>query len=323
MARRSGSARFRSLLALLPYLHRGETLEVDRLAAALGITSAQLLEDVYLLIMVGIPPYTPDVMIDIWVSEDETTFSVVNEPPALAQTVRLTGPETRALVAALQSCGVPTDDPLVTKLARASTAGVDPEELAHLVRTAVAPEGVGPVYAAIARAIEACEAVEIEYFSAGRGETTTRVVHPFVLEIHRGHWYLSAYCESVGADRVFRLDRVSRVDPTGRSFDPPASPPRPTPDLTGRTDLRTAEVVFRTGAPVPDSRDWPGIETETRDDGSTLALVPFDGVEWLARRIVARLGDAEALEPRELRAHVEELARTLADDLGRTPGADR
>jgi predicted DNA-binding transcriptional regulator YafY len=323
MARRSSSARFRSLLALLPYLRRGETLGVDRLATALGTTPAQLLEDIYLLVMVGIPPYTPDVMIDIWVSEDETTFSVVNEPPALVRTVRLTGPETRALVAALQSCGVPTDDPLVTKLAEATTAGVDPEELAHLVRTAVAPEGVGPVYAAIARAIEACEAVLIEYFSAGRGETTSRVVHPFVLELHRGHWYLSAYCESVQADRVFRLDRVSSVDPTGRTFEPPADPPRPTPDLTGRTDLRTAEVRFRAGASVPDGRDWPGIEAEPAEDGSTLARVPFDGVEWLARRVVARLGDAEAVTPVELREHVAELARTIAQELAPPAGRAR
>ena len=81
MARRSSSARFRELLALLPYLRRGETLEVGPLATALGTTPAQLVEDIYLLVMVGVPPYTPDLMIDIWLSEDETTFSVVNEPP--------------------------------------------------------------------------------------------------------------------------------------------------------------------------------------------------------------------------------------------------
>ncbi len=312
MPRRASSERFRSLLALLPYLRRGETLTAAELASALGTTAQEVVDDICTLTMVGVPPYSPDVMIEVEISDDDTTFLVLNEPPALDRRVRFTVPETTALLAALQACGVEGDDPLAAKLTEAAGAGADATEIAHLVRAAVAPEGLGPVSAAIARAIVNCEAVEIDYFSAGRGETSTRVIHPYVLELHRGQWYLSAWCELVGADRVFRLDRVGRVAPTGRAFEPPADPPPPTPDLTGRTDLSSAEVVFAPGAVLPGPREWPGIETETCDDGSTLARVPFDGVEWLARRVVARLGDAEAVSPPELRTAVAELAGRLA-----------
>ncbi len=314
MARRSSTDRFREMLAILPLLRRGETLSVDELAKRIGATPRDIVDDVYTLFMVGAPPYSPDMMIEVDFSEDETTFTVTNEPPALDRTVRFTVPETTALLAALQACGVEPDDPLAGKLSQAAGSDVDPDELTHVVRAAISPGDAGAVYAAIARAVVNCEAVEIEYFSAGRGETTVRVIHPYVLELHRGQWYLSAYCELVEGDRVFRLDRVGWVTPTGRRFEPPAQPPPPTPDLTGRTDLSTAEVVFAPGAALPSAREWPGIELEARDDGSTLARVPFDGVDWLARRIVARLGDAQVTAPAELRAAVAGLAGRIARD---------
>jgi predicted DNA-binding transcriptional regulator YafY len=299
------------MLALLPYLRRGERIGVAHLARVLGATPDEIIEDVWTLMMVGVPPYTPDVMIDVAVSEDEAFLVVSNEPPALDRTVRLAAAETRALAAALQSCGVIAGDPLLAKLAAATGVDADPAAMAHLVSSAVAPEGAGTVYVAIARAVNDCEIVEIEYFSAGRGETTTRRIHPYVLENHRGAWYLSAFCELADDDRVFRLDRVNGVTSPGERVDPPAHPPAPRPDLSGRSDLSVAEVLFAPGAAVPADREWPGIETEQRDDGSTLARVPFDGPEWLARRIVARLGQAQALSPAELRSAVATLAATM------------
>jgi hypothetical protein len=38
--------------------------------------------------------------------------------------------------------------------------------------------------------------------------------------------------------------------------------------------------------------------------------VPFAGTDWIARRVVARLGNVEALEPAEVRSAVGVLART-------------
>jgi proteasome accessory factor C len=299
------------MLGLLPHLHRGESLSVAELAKRVGATPEEVVEDIYTLLMVGVPPYTPDVMIEVELSDDETHVVVFNEPPALDRTVRLTAPETRALAAALQSCGVATGDPLLGKLAAATGADADPAEMAHLVSTAVAPAGAGTVYVATARAVADCEIVELEYFSAGRGTTTTRRVHPYVLENHRGSWYLSAFCELAGEDRVFRLDRVSRLTPTGEHFEPPAEPPAPMPDLSGRTDLSVAEVIFDPGAAVPTDREWPGIQTEPQPDGSTLARVPFDGPDWLARRVVARMGQARVLSPDELRRAASTLAATV------------
>lgn len=322
MPRRSSAARFREIAALLPHLRRGATISVARLADAIDSTPEAVREDIWLLTMIGVPPYTPDALIDVVFDDDETTISVFNEPPALDRRVRLTGPEVRALIAALQACGVGPDDDLMLRLDAALGPGVDPAEISQFVRAAIAPEGVGPVYAAVARAIEACDKLRIEYFSAGRGQTTDRVIRPYVLEYHRGAWFLSAYCELAGADRVFRLDRVNHAEPTGEMFEPPATPPPPTPDLTGRTDLTVAEIEFDADAPLPDPREWPGIEFVERADGAVVATVPFDAPDWLARRVVARLGRARVLSPEELRYAVAELASVTRAEMTPTPGGD-
>jgi proteasome accessory factor C len=139
-----------------------------------------------------------------------------------------------------------------------------------------------------------------------------------VLEYHRGSWFLSAFCELAEADRVFRLDRVNVAEPTGETFTPPAAPPPPTPDISGRTGLAVAEIVFAPGTRLPDSREWPGIQTTPREDGSVLARVPFDGPEWLARRVAARLGDATVIAPGTLRTAVAAVATRTATEYARS-----
>ena len=48
---------------------------------------------------------------------------------------------------------------------------------------------------------------------------------------------------------------------------------------------------------------------EENADGSLLVDVPFAGTDWIARRVVARLGAVEALAPEVVRAAVLTLAR--------------
>ena len=67
--------------------------------------------------------------------------------------------------------------------------------------------------------------------------------------------------------------------------------------------------LFAPGASVSEARTWPGATLETRPDGSTLVRVGYQTVPWIARRVAARLGEAEVIEPAEVR----EAVRALAD----------
>ena len=65
--------------------------------------------------------------------------------------------------------------------------------------------------------------VEIEYWSAGRDELTTRRIDPEVVFFATGEWYVGAYCHRAHDERMFRVDRIRSVEPTGETFEPGAT----------------------------------------------------------------------------------------------------
>jgi hypothetical protein len=65
---------------------------------------------------------------------------------------------------------------------------------------------------AVERALEKRDSLEIVYHTAGRGERTRRVVDPLRLEERGGAAYLIAYCHLRRAERVFRIDRIERIE---------------------------------------------------------------------------------------------------------------
>jgi hypothetical protein len=80
------------------------------------------------------------------------------------------------------------------------------------------PEPTGPLLESLEAAIRERATVEIEYYTAGRVHRTTRRVEPLRLEWHGDVVYLIAYCHLRGDQRVFRVDRISRVGGGGIGY---------------------------------------------------------------------------------------------------------
>jgi predicted DNA-binding transcriptional regulator YafY len=184
------------MMALLPLLTPGAELPLAQLAATLGTTAAQVADDIATLSMCGLPPYSPDELVDAFVDGD--VVRVFAAPPALDRPLRLTAAEAAALAAALESCGHGPDDPLRTKLVEAASAPADADELAATLRSAVAPGGLAEVHAAVSAALAEHEVLRIEYFSAGRGEFGEREIEPWSLAVERGAWYVRAWSREAG-----------------------------------------------------------------------------------------------------------------------------
>jgi len=64
---------------------------------------------------------------------------------------------------------------------------------------------------AVREACQVGQVLEIDYHSASRDESTTRVVEPVQVVTMDGHWYLDAYCRQAGDMRRFRVDRLREV----------------------------------------------------------------------------------------------------------------
>lgn len=305
------------MLALLPYLKQGETIALETLAAAVGASMAEVTADLTTLSYCGVPPFTPDEMIDLAI--DETTVTVYGAPPALDRPVRLSPREARALVAALEATGHGPDDALVTRLLAAAAAEFDADALAATLRAGEQDAAVAGLYALLAEAADASEKVRIEYFTASSGTHSSRVIHPHALVNDRGAWYVNATCETAGGPRTFRLDRIRQATPTGEHFSEAAPPSSVVPDADG---LPVAVLRIAPGATHTEERDWPGAAFNVKPNGAVFAEVPYSSATWVARRVVAGLGAIDAIQTDEVRAAVREIAQAELDALADVPAGD-
>src|SRR3954467_12691951 len=97
LSRITAADRLRRLLSLLPWAaaHNGPT--VEDLCARFELDPDELLNDVALVTMVGVPPYSPGDLFDVVVEEGRLWVPL---SPSFDRSLRLTPEEALALVAA-------------------------------------------------------------------------------------------------------------------------------------------------------------------------------------------------------------------------------
>ncbi|MCL2503214.1 MAG: WYL domain-containing protein [Coriobacteriia bacterium] len=335
MARTPAAERARRLIALLGSLQQNERQPLSTLAEGLGITTAELVDDITTLSLCGIAPYDPLGLIPV-IAEDGDVVAW-GDIPALSGPIRLSAGEATALAAALQTAGFSATDPLVTRLLDASATDIDAVGLERVIRLDISADGT--IYGQLARAIDERQAVCIDYTAPGTTGPVRREVEPHRLFAERGAWYLAAWCRSGSGWRTFRLDRIQAVQvPSQTSSQAPKEPyperPGDVPDSAhafGADDLPRARLLFAHAAEYTE-REWPdsvvvagaaGADAASAADagpplggegsaeGGLVVEVPYGDHRWISRKVVARLGTVEVLTPPELRESVTRLASEL------------
>lgn len=234
------------LLTLVPYLHARGEVPVAEAAAALGVAPQQVVRDLKVLFMCGLPGGMPDDLIDVDIDalEGERTIRVSNAD-YLARPLRLTPTEATAVVVALRAlrAGATSDatrgviDRALAKLEKAaSTPLVDPGE--------PTPDHDRELRATLNTAAAAGRQVRLVYFVESRDEETARVVDPRGLTEHAGRTYLDAFCHSAEAPRWFRLDRIRSAEVLPSRATTPTGSPRDLADGLFTTDDAIATVTL-------------------------------------------------------------------------------
>ena len=308
MARTPYALRARRLLAILHLFEPETRLSVAAIADALGVTEAEISNDLDLLSCCGIDEHDAGSLVPIFV--EDGIVEIWSAMPALDRAVRLSASESRALAAALETAGMSAEDPLHAKLlGSAAWAEADTDGLERLVRAANTTSPGADSLKTLSLALEERTLVHLVYHGVGRDEATERTVEPMGLVNERGTWYLEAFCHRAGALRVFRLDRIREATALGERFEPRKL--SPTGMAFVSSGLPVARIRLACGEQVSD-REWPGMQlAQEHADGSIVVEVPYAGYGWIARQVVARLGAAEVLEPAEVRKAVAALADSL------------
>ena len=227
--------RVATLLVLIPWLVRRKHVTVRDAAAEFGVSPELLVRDLQLVGLCGVPPYTPDLLVDVWIEpEDGTDLDEADEdefqrrlasgtihaevPTILGRPARLTSAELFGLVAMLKTAlalpGADAGGPLarvydkIVRLAGDGTSGVEVVVAvpAHL--------------AAVRAAVDSGERLRIDYrkpFASLQGARNRdpRTIVPRAVFEHAGNWYVTADDDRSGERRDFRVDRIVSLEGTG------------------------------------------------------------------------------------------------------------
>lgn len=286
-SRRTADERLQRLLALVPWVAERDGPLLGDVCARFGCREDELIEDLRQLFVCGLYPYTPDVLIDVDVADGRVWIRYAD---FFARPLRLTPGEGLVLLAAGQTLlAVPGSDPIgplargLAKLGRA--LGVEGGNVVEISLGGVSE----PVMASLGEALSRCRQVQIEYYTFGRDEWTTRMIDPYATFSAGGQWYLSAYCHKVDDERLFRLDRIRQVDILDSGFEPPAAAPE-LAVFRPRDDDPRVTLELEAGARWV-AGQYPVERLEELADGRSRVTLAVSHRAWLDR-LLLRLGPA-------------------------------
>lgn len=315
---RPAEERLRRLLVVLPWLMERGSTPVAEAAERFGVPADDLVADLELASMCGLPPYV-DELVDVFIDEGMVHVGV---PRLFTRPLRLNAVEAFELVlagrAAMEMPGADPDGPLGRGLAKleawldATRADAGPVEgVASDLPPAVAIDLVRPVLVDdLVHAVRRVEELDLRYRSASTDAVTERSVVPRQVFTDRGRWYLLADDGRSAERRTFRVDRIVELTATGRFHDPDDDP-LPAPGAWfADGGVERVTLALRPPARWVVER-YPVDEVRSRDDGVLEVVLPVSAQGWLERLLV-RLGpDAVVVAPVELRELGAQAARRL------------
>jgi proteasome accessory factor C len=272
------------------------------------VAEDELVADLHLLLMTGLPPYTPGDLVEVDIDDEGHVW--IRMADHFSRPVRLTHAEALALYLRgselVGSPGLPEAEALRSALDK--IAGVlGPDALGALTVEIGDPGHAGPL-SAVRRAVERGEGIEIDYYSATRDQLTSRQVDPEQLFSALGNWYVVAWDRDADAERLFRVDRIREVRATGRSFEPRGLLGRGRDLYTmGDEDIR---VRLRLAPRARWVAEYYVVDEAAEHDGTVEVTLPTKDLAWVAKLVLRLGGEVDVVEPPELAS----LSRRLAED---------
>ncbi len=304
------SRRLQRILLLLPYAIKHPGVGVDELSIKFGVKRNELLEDLRLVFLCGLPGYGPGDLIDVSFDDDRVYVRMADYFKA---PFRLTPAEALALYAGGQALAALPEmseaEALVRALEKLRRAlGCNDDEGPGV--EVLVEGGAGSHLKALNEALERAKRLRIEYLSASTGELKTRDIDPWGLVASLGRWYLIGHDHLSSEERTFRVDRIKSAEVLDEDAEVPDDfdPDRYKGVFSG--DSGEPSISFEIS---PDISRWfedyyPVYSATTLPDGWTRVELIVSGEHWAASLLVRLGAGVRNVEP----AGMLEAARALA-----------
>ena len=301
---------------MIPLIRARPGIRIPELASIFGVRDTEIWEDITeVLTMCGIPPYLPHNYLVFSIRGDSVSIRFAEH---LSRPVHLTLQEALAIDLALRSVSggrVPAFGdaaPRLRRKLRDLLGGSDRRALDVLDRAVAGTPPSDLVTGTIRVLKEAMGrnvAAAIIYYTASRDTVGVRIVEPYGLIDHRGHWYVIARDQGHGRVASFRIDRIRGV-----KLLPNCEyevPDEFTAERYRRDDLYhpapgdvAVKVRFAPAAAARIREETERKQLADQPDGSVIKTyyTPAERPRWLFTHL-ARYGDqAELISPPEIRA---------------------
>ena len=285
------------LLDLVPYIVAHPGISITELAKEFSISRDEVLKDLNLLFLCGLPGYTPLELIDISFDEESV---VIRDPQNLAAPRNLNESEAliaRIALAALEestpktSAAYPQIIALREKIAKAFSSSIPGSAITFTLDKERA------TLEAIEIAIKQELDLEMIYNNVTKDSSTRRSITPISIIAEDKRTLVNAYCHSAKALRTFNLSQISEVSTKERST---------RTDLERLEDSRgsSAEVIIKS----EDSRFLSENASSLKELSKSCYQIDIFQPEWIVRSVLAGADSLELANPLELRAEIAERA---------------
>lgn len=309
---RKAADRVRLLLEMLPWLMEREKVRIADVSAQFDISEADLIEDIEMAAMCGIPPYTPYELTELIIDEGWIHVGLNRH---FERRLELRPAEAFGLsllaVAAREIPGFTAGNDLESAVRKLTTVlgsglvDVDVES----------PEFLDVV----SDAAESGEVLRIVYWTPATNEEKERNIVVRAVFADKGHWYVTADDDVSGEQRHFRVDRIRSAVGTGRRVAvQPTAPVIPEwfADTSGRL---VATVRLGQGAAWV-AETYPCTVKSEDSNGMTIEIVA-NSEHWLGRLLLRAGDEMQVVGPPELvdlrrRTASQVLARYRSNSVG-------
>ena len=313
--------RLRRILVLLPYAIRHPGVSVGELAKKFGVQEQELIDDLNLVFLCGLPGYGPGDLIDATIDDDRVYVRMADY---FSTPLRFTPAEALALLAGGEAMlglpGMQEADSLERALAKLGRA-----------LGAAGRAGIGSRNRRAARhgPVEAPrEPPQSRSEKEARASSTTcprragsspreRSI-PGGSSLRAGRWYVVAWDHLSEDERMFRADRIKKVKTLRERADVPEDFSPETYKTAFRDKPEDQEVTFEISK---DAARWfedyyPVRKSKELRGGWKRVTLATSGDRWPAL-LVLRLGkDVRKIEPESVRETAETIAAGIASRHG-------